>query len=163
MLLHPQVAIPQGSSAVTEIVAAVLTHQDQLALLRRSELVTGDVGSWNCITGFLDLGCEPLVQAMTEVEEEAGISGCNLLLHASSVLNLQGVDGRLWRVHAFHFHTETRDLTLNWENDAYVWLHPDRLNELSTVSWFAQILDACGLGRSGPIVNAAECAGKKGI
>lgn len=149
MPLQPQIVIPEASSAVTEIVAAVLTHQDQLALLRRSEFVTGDVGCWNCITGFLDLGREPLVQALTEVEEEAGIAERNLLLLARSVLNLKGADGRLWRVHAFHFHTQTMDVRLNWENDAYVWLRPDELKNLSTVAWFGQVLDSCGLGGFG--------------
>ena len=136
---------PQDPVACTEIVAAVLTHQDQLALLRRSKLVTGDVGRWNCITGFLDLDREPFSQALTEVEEEAGIAKRHLRLLGSSVLNLKGADGRVWRVHAFHFDSLTKNLTLNWENDACTWLYPQQLDELSTVSWFANILDACGL------------------
>lgn len=138
-------AIQDTSESVCEIVAAVLSHQGELALLRRSNLVTGDVGRWNCITGFLEPEHEPLYQALTEVEEEAGISKRHLHLLSSAVLNLKGHDGRVWRVHAFHFRSLTKNLTLNWENDASIWLHPRQMDELSTVSWFAHILDACGL------------------
>ncbi|WP_280325311.1 NUDIX domain-containing protein [Pseudomonas sp. BN102] len=138
-------AVLQASESVCEIVAAVLSHKGELALLRRSNMVTGDVGRWNCITGFLDHDHEPLSQALTEVEEEAGISKHHLKLLSSSVLHLLGQDGRTWRVYAFHFHSRTRTLTLNWENDASVWLAPQELDQLSTVSWFAHILDACGL------------------
>ncbi|MBA4681437.1 MAG: NUDIX domain-containing protein [Pseudomonas sp.] len=139
--------VSQDPMVFTEIVAAVLTHQDQLALLRRSELVTGDIGRWNCITGFLDPDHEPLSQAFTEIEEEAGIAKRHLRLLGSSVLNLVGSDGRVWRVHTFHFHSLTKNLTLNWENDACTWLHPRQLEGLSTVPWFTHILDACGLSR----------------
>lgn len=142
-------AVQNAPESVCEIVAAVLSHQGELALLRRSNLVTGDVGRWNCITGFLEPEHEPLYQALTEVKEEAGISKHHLKLLSSSVLNLLGDDGRNWRVHTFHFHSMTRTLTLNWENDASVWLAPQELNRISTVSWFAHILDACGLRSSG--------------
>lgn len=150
MKSQPVSADQQASECACEIVAAVLSHQGELALLRRSTLVTGDVGRWNCITGFLETDHEPLSQALTEVEEEAGIAKRHLTLLSSSVLNLPGQDGRIWRVHAFHFHSLTRTLTLNWENDASVWLAPQELEQVSTVSWFGHILDACGI-RSSPV------------
>lgn len=130
----------------TEVVAVVLTHKNQLALLRRSNLVTGDIGCWSCITGFLDPACEPFSQALVEVEEEAGIADSDLLLQASKVLDIRGGDGRLWRVHAFHFQSRTKKLQLNWENDACIWLHPQQVSELETVPWFSHILDACEIG-----------------
>ncbi|MDH4560759.1 hypothetical protein DM872_02625 [Pseudomonas taiwanensis] len=146
-------AVQRFSGSVCEIVAAVLSHKGELALLRRSNLVTGDVGRWNCITGFLDHDRDPLSQALVEVEEEAGISKHHLKLLSSSVLNLPGQDGRTWRVYAFHFHSLTRTLTLNWENDASVWLAPHELGQVPTVSWFAHILNACELRSSSMTAN----------
>lgn len=128
-----------------EIVAAVISHQGDLAMLRRSPLVTGDVGLWNCVTGFLDACNEPLNQALAEVEEEAGIPHSELQLVDNKILHLEGMDGRVWRVHAFHFSSQTRALTLNWENDDCAWLSPGSLNNIATVPWFADILAACNL------------------
>jgi len=137
-----------------EIIAAVVSYAGELALLRRSPLVTGDVGRWNCITGFLESQIEPLAQAMLEIEEEAGISHGQLILKSQAMLTLKGsTDGRLWRIHVFHFDSTTRALKLNWENDASIWLMPDELNSVPTVSWFGEILNACGLQR--PIPHAA--------
>lgn len=131
-----------------EIVAAVLSHQGDLALLRRSPLVTGDVGRWNCITGFLEVCNDPLTQVLEEIQEEAGISRSDLRLLSSKVLHLEGTDGRMWRVHTFHFSSQTRILTLNWENDDCAWLSHAALNEITIVPWLTDVLEACDLQQS---------------
>ncbi|WP_193072114.1 NUDIX domain-containing protein [Pseudomonas sp. FME51] len=147
--MRSQMTAEQVTPAVChDIVAAVLSHQGDLALLRRSPLVTGDVGRWNCVTGFLDACNDPLAQALEEIKEEAGISRWDLRLLSNKVLHLEGLDGRVWRVHTFHFASQTRALTLNWENDDCAWLNPTRLNELAVVPWFADILEACDLHHS---------------
>src|SRR5690554_1368701 len=128
-----------------EIIAAVLSHEGDLALLRRSALITGDVGSWNCVTGFLDSGNEPLSQALQEIEEEAGIPHSDLQLLENKILHLEDAHGQIWRVHAFHFSCKTRRLTLNWENDDSAWLRPDALHEITIVPWFVDVLEACNL------------------
>lgn len=142
-------SVERGAPSVCcEIVAAVLSHRGDVALLRRSPLVTGDVGLWNCVTGFLEACNDPLSQALEEIEEEAGISRSKLDLRSSQILHLDGPDGRVWRVHVFHFVSQTRALTLNWENDDCTWLSPGALTGLSVVSWFADVLDACNLGHA---------------
>lgn len=147
--MRSQMTAEQVAPAVChDIVAAVLSHQGDLALLRRSPLVTGDVGRWNCVTGFLDACAAPLAQALEEIQEEAGICKDDLRLLTSKVLHLEGLDGRIWRVHTFHFACQTRALTLNWENDDCAWLNPAELNEFAVVPWFADILEACNLDHS---------------
>lgn len=147
--MRNQSTAEQSAPAVhQDIVAAVLSHQGDLALLRRSPLVTGDVGRWNCVTGYLDAYTDPLAQAVQEIREEAGIAQSDLRLLSSKVLHLEGLDGRIWRVHTFHFACQTRALTLNWENDDCAWMNPAKLNELAIVPWFADILEACNLDHS---------------
>lgn len=131
-----------------EIVAAVITHEGDMALLRRSALVTGDIGRWNCITGFREKHASPLEQAFEEIREEAGIGESDLRLASKRVLLLKADNGQWWRVHAFHFVSNTRALCLNWENDACAWVPPHSLPQVEIVPWLTDILDACGVERT---------------
>ncbi|MFC5458896.1 NUDIX domain-containing protein [Massilia niabensis] len=125
-----------------EVVAALLTHGGAVGLFRRSACVSGDAGCWHCITGFLPPGGDALVQALAEIDEEAGIASTQLQLRQRRVLALAGKDGSTWLVHAFHFESATDTVMLNWEHDACCWLAPGEFAGLVTVSWLAQVCAA---------------------
>lgn len=144
MAMHDDI-VPAGddsSHRPNAVVAAILTCGGRIGLFRRSVHVTGDVGRWHCITGFLPDREDPLRQALLEVEEEAGIAEHALELRNRTVLDLTGMDGSRWRVHAFHFHSITDSVTLNWEHDAAAWAHRDEIAEFPTVAWFMNVLDS---------------------
>jgi hypothetical protein len=122
------------------VVAAILTCGDRIGLFRRSASVTGDIGRWHCITGFLPTCEDPLRQALLEVEEETGILERELELRGRTVLDLTGADGSRWRVHAFHFHSRTDSVKLNWEHDASCWALPDQISRFPTVVWLMHVL-----------------------
>lgn len=131
-----------------EIVAAMLTHRGRLGLFRRSQLVTGDVGRWHCITGFLPQGTLPLDHAMVEVLEELGIAEQALRQVGDKVIDMQDEHGQHWRIHAFHFESSTDCVQLNWENDRACWIAFDQMHTLSIVHWLPRLVgELAGTGR----------------
>ena len=66
--MHEQSA----EQAPTEIVLAVVRYASQLCLVRRSAAVGTAQGQWSMITGYLELGIDPLGQVWTELLEELG-------------------------------------------------------------------------------------------
>jgi len=128
-----------------EIIAAVLTHNDRLCLLRRSAQVKTDRGYWHCITGYLSAGAPPLEHAFIEIIEETGIHRRDLELQSRAIVDRKGADGNIWRIHAFHFRSRTRSLTLNWEHDGGCWTPMRKLRRLRTVHWLAAVLEGLSL------------------
>lgn len=123
-----------------EVVACVLTHDDDYLLLRRSPQVGSDQGRWHCITGYGEVGVAPLDQALTEVAEETGLRpGALRLVRQFSPLVLTAPGGD-WTVHLFHFSCARRDVVLNWENDQARWLARPLAAGLDTVDWLATLL-----------------------
>lgn len=135
-----------------EIIATVITHRGKLALFKRSEKVTGDQGYWHCITGFVDPGRTPDVQALQEVNEEAGIPMSDLTLKSKSLLEESDRSGNTWTIHAFHFESRTDTISLNWENDDAAWTHLGSISQFQTVYWLSKVFDALG-----DMVAALEC------
>ena len=123
-----------------EIVAALLTHRGRLGLFRRSQHVTGDVGRWHCITGFLPDGVAPLHHARVEIFEELGIAAQALRRIGDKVIDMQDERGQQWRIHAFHFESSTDRIQLNWENDDACWIAFDQMHTLSTVYWLPRLV-----------------------
>lgn len=123
-----------------EIVAALLTHRGRLGLFRRSQQVSGDVGRWHCVTGFLPNGATPLHHAMIEILEELGIEERALCRLGNKVIDMEDGRGQKWRVHAFHFESSTDRTQLNWENDGACWVSFDEIHTLSVVHWLPRIV-----------------------
>lgn len=128
-----------------EVVAAVLSHGNQVALFQRSENVQNDNGLWHCITGFLSAPDTALDQVKTEIYEEANVGSSSLKFINSSILYLKDAKDRMWKVHAFHYESMTRELGLNWENDAVQWLELSQIDENSTVNWLENVISSLGI------------------
>lgn len=139
---EPGALVDRHDAPRQEVVAAVLTYRERLCLLRRSAQVGSDIGQWHCVTGFLPAHEDPLQQAIQEILEETGIGGEHLSLQHSVVLELEGADGKHWRVHAFHFNSLTDHVEINWENDLSQWVPHHQLAEMPTVTWLADVLGA---------------------
>jgi 8-oxo-dGTP pyrophosphatase MutT (NUDIX family) len=139
----------QPSLRHRDIVAAVIVHGGLICLLRRSAAVNFDRGKWHCVTGYLDLGAEPLGHAMAEIKEETGLTpGEHRLVNCGRPLLLPG-GGSLWHIHTYLFEVTEPVLRLNWENDAYRWMNRADLAaaQAETVAWLADVLDALDVDR----------------
>ena len=134
-----------GVQAPRRVVACVVQHEGRLLLLKRSQEVGSDRGRWHCVTGFCDLGTEPLEQAWQELEEETGLSRRAAYLRGRATpLELMGGRGEVWTVHAFLFGTSDPEVTLNWEHDAARWADGSMLDRLDTVPWLDDIHECFG-------------------
>jgi hypothetical protein len=123
-----------------EVVVAVLTHRGAIAVFRRSSRVSSDRGLWHCVSGYRPAARCPLAQVSSEIAEETGMRADRLTLRRRLELVEHGSHGEAWRIHAFHFETDTVDVRLNWEHDAVRWIAPQGIAQLRTVTWFGRIL-----------------------
>jgi len=128
-----------------EIVAGVLSRGGKICLLKRSASVRCDAGCWHCITGHLPPAQRPVRQILAEIAEEAGLPSDGLVLKSRAVFDRPGGDGRLYRIHAFHFACCTAEVRLNWEHESVRWVSPHEARRLRTVYWLQEVLDRLGL------------------
>ncbi|MBT8447369.1 MAG: NUDIX domain-containing protein [Gammaproteobacteria bacterium] len=130
------------NSSSREVVAALITCRGKLALFQRSHAVTGDCGKWHCITGFLDHPDGAAEQVLNEIREEASLAPEQLELRSHKVLIERDGAGNEWRIHAYHFESDTKSIQLNWENDQADWVLLRELQRFATVSWLGLLIGA---------------------
>lgn len=125
-----------------EVVAVVVQWRGRIALFRRSQSVGHERGLWHCITGYLEAGATPRQQALTELEEEAGLTlGDLTAFQPADQLLISDDAGHPWLVHAYTAATTRRRLTINDEHDAYRWTVPAKISRFSNrVPWLDIVL-----------------------
>ena len=80
-----------------EVVAVVVQWRGRIALFRRSQSVGHERGLWHCITGYLEAGATPRQQALTELEEEAGLTlGDLAAFQSAGQLLISDDEGNPW-------------------------------------------------------------------
>lgn len=128
------------------VVASVLIHNGNLCLLRRSANVRSEVGMWHCVTGFLEDNFAPRSQALAEIAEETGITdvGTESISAPVRVVWPSARTGP-WVAYCFLVATQTREVQLNWENDAVTWVRPSGISRLLCVQWLPDVLRAVGI------------------
>jgi ADP-ribose pyrophosphatase YjhB (NUDIX family) len=123
-----------------EVVACLVSCEEDWLLLRRSEHVGSDQGLWHCVTGFCEDGVSARAQARQELAEEAGLSDEDVELREElEPLRLAGGDGRSWKVHVFHFVANCREVELNWEHDDVRWAQRSSFDQLPIVDWLPEL------------------------
>jgi 8-oxo-dGTP pyrophosphatase MutT (NUDIX family) len=129
------------------VVAVAVLWRGRIGLFRRSTSVDYDQGLWHCITGYVEDGTAPLLQALVELHEETGLGAADLESFVQgAVLELPDSDGELWNVHTFRATTTRRRLVLNHEHDTYKWVEPRAVARFGNrVSWLGEVLSAAGV------------------
>jgi diadenosine tetraphosphate (Ap4A) HIT family hydrolase/8-oxo-dGTP pyrophosphatase MutT (NUDIX family) len=130
------------------VVNCVLVNDGAVCLLKRSAAVGSGRGKWHIVSGYLPEGKDPLVHAYDEVAEETGLRPDQLVLrrHCGPQVFADRAGGRPWEVDTYLFTTATRELRLNWEHDAYVWVPPERLGEFDCLPWLPALYRAVADG-----------------
>ena len=126
------------------VVTAFLRHEGKILLLRRSDKVGTYRGKWSGISGYLE--ARPLTQALTEINEETGISQDDVTLVArGAVLHIPDRErGIEWEVHPFLFDVAAPSrIRLDWENTELRWIRPDEIDRYPTVPALEKTLEAC--------------------
>ena len=128
-----------------DIVTAFIEYRGKILLLRRSQKVKTMKGKWAGVSGYIEKSEEPVRRAITEIEEETGFTNENIKfleegkpLEAADNMRPNNIT---WVVHPFYFHSNTDDVQLDWEHDAYKWINPSEIEKFDTVPRLKEAFD----------------------
>lgn len=130
----------------THVVTSFIENESEILLLKRSELVGTYQGLWAGVSGYLENEEIPLKRAMKEIEEEIGLRDPELVVEGEPILTRD--DKRIWVVHPYLFHSDTRDITLDWEHTNHEWIRPSQMAEYETVPRLSRSLQKVAHGVS---------------
>lgn len=128
----------------THVVTSFVENEGKILLLKRSELVGTYQGLWAGVSGYLEKDEEAIDRAITEIEEEVGISNPKLLCAGDLVFSRN--ERTVWVVHPFLFHTDSTDVELDWEHTDHKWILPSELSGFETVPRLSKTLGAVAQG-----------------
>jgi 8-oxo-dGTP diphosphatase len=128
-----------------DIVTAFIEYRGKILLLRRSQKVKTMRGKWAGVSGYIEKSEEPVRRALTEIEEETGFTNENIKfleegkpLEAADDMRPNNIT---WVVHPFYFRSNTDDVHLDWEHDAYKWINPSEIEKFDTVPRLKEAFD----------------------
>lgn len=126
-----------------DIVTAFIEYRGKILLLRRSQKVKTMKGKWAGVSGYIEKSEEPVRRAITEIKEETGFTDENIkFLEEGKPLEAADRPNNItWVVHPFYFRSNTDDVQLDWEHDAYKWIHPSELEKFDTVPRLKEAFD----------------------
>lgn len=125
------------------VVTSFLTSDQRILLLRRSQKVGTHQGKWSAVSGHLEGDEDPLQRAVTEIQEEIGLTREQVnLVRAGQILRAfdQETDN-VWVIHPFLFEATSNKVQLDWENTEYKWINPKELNSFQTVPKLQEAYD----------------------
>jgi len=111
-----------------DVVTAFLKKDDSILLLKRSDKVKTYKGRWAGVSGYLEKD-NPVDQAKVEIKEETKLDG--KFLSEGEIVRTRE-EKKIWNVHPFLFEVEGEP-ELNWENEKYKWVRPDKIKDMKTV------------------------------
>ena len=128
-----------------DIVTAFIEYRGKILLLRRSQKVKTMKGKWAGVSGYIEKSEEPVRRAITEIEEETGLTNENIkFLEEGKPLEAADnmrPDHITWVVHPFYFRSNTDVVRLDWEHDAYKWINPSEIEKFDTVPRLKEAFD----------------------
>lgn len=92
-------------------------------------------GKWAGVSGYIEGDEDPLDRAFKEISEELGLERGQLrLIKGGTPIEVPDPGGNmLWVVHPFLFQSETDQIKLDWEHDAYRWIPPLEIDSYEVV------------------------------
>ena len=107
------------------VVTCFLESDGEILILRRSEQVGSYQGKWAGVSGYVET--TPDEQALTEIEEEAGLSGEDIkLTRKGEPLSVEDEKlGVRWIVNPYLFHIRDRDkIKIDRDHKETRWISP---------------------------------------
>ncbi len=115
----------------THVVTSFIENKGEILILKRSEYVGTYQGKWAGVSGYVEEGEVPLERAIMEIEEEVGLIGLKLVREGKPVVSRNRMN--VWVIHPYLFHTDSRDIELDWEHTEHRWVDPARVVDFDTV------------------------------
>ena len=127
----------------TKIVTSFVTYNEKLLLLKRSDQVKSMKGLWGAVSGIIENGEEPLRRAKIEIYEEIGVKSNQIQLLKTGqemAISSPQYPNHQWMVFPFLFSMKHQMVSLNWENESYVWIEPQEIHKYDTVPSLSEVL-----------------------
>jgi len=127
----------------TKIVTSFLKNDENILILKRSDMVKSMKGLWAGVSGIIEQGETPLVRAKIEIFEEVGLEEKHIkLLKSSEQIKVESPQYRnhQWEIFPFLFETKNTKIKLNWENSDFKWINVDQIKEFEIVPNLEEIL-----------------------
>lgn len=129
------------------VVTCILRNRGRILVLRRSDKVGSYQGQWAGVSGFIEEGESDEDAARREIAEEIGLRKAKLS-NRTPARSFRH-DDVVWTVHPFLFDVDSRDVTTDWEHDAYAWIRSEELKAYGTVPGLDAVVRSL-LGRPSP-------------
>jgi predicted aconitase with swiveling domain/ADP-ribose pyrophosphatase YjhB (NUDIX family) len=141
---HVEVNGEEGSVDIknleeTHVVTSFIENEGEILILKRSELVGTYQGLWAGVSGYLEENEKPLERAITEIEEEIGLVDLDLVVQGEPAMSRD--ESRIWVIHPYMFHSDSRDITLDWEHTDHRWVSPSQISEFESVPRLVRTLE----------------------
>ncbi len=117
-----------------QVVTCFLESGNKILILRRSEQVGSYQGRWAGVSGYIETTADK--QALTEIREEASLSGEDLeLIKKGKPLSVEDEKlGVKWVIHPYLFHIKEREkIKIDWEHKETKWIDPKDIESYETV------------------------------
>ena len=134
-----------------QVVTCFLEYEDKILILRRSEQVSSYQGRWAGVSGYVETTADE--QALTEIEQEAGLSGEDLkLVRKGKPLEIEDETlGVKWVIYPYLFRIkDPGKIRIDWEHKAIKWIHPDDIDDYQTVPMLKETLARVYPGHAQP-------------
>ncbi len=118
------------------VVTCFLQWEGKVLLFKRSGQVGTYRQKWAGISGYLEEPKTPFQQALSEIEEETGLSASDCVIAAKGepIKIIDREMDRTWVVHPFRFLLhDAGGIQLDWEHSEYRWIEPDSMAGYDTV------------------------------
>ena len=126
-----------------DVVTSILKNGGKILILKRSNKVGSFQGKWAGISGYVEkYDFSPLKRAIIEIEEETGLNESEIkLIRAAKPIEIR--DGEVvWRVHAFLFEVEKKEIKIDWEHSEYKWVKPGEIKNYDVVPSLNEVIHA---------------------
>lgn len=120
------------------VVTCILTKGDKFLILKRSGKVGTFRGRWAGVSGYVEVGEEPIETALKEMSEEVGVDDALLLRRAESIVVRSG--DTVWEIHPFLFEVANGEVATDWEHTEHRWITLEELPDFDTVPGFDRVM-----------------------
>jgi 8-oxo-dGTP pyrophosphatase MutT (NUDIX family) len=124
-----------------KVVTCFLESDGEILILRRSGQVSTYQERWAGVSGYIETSANE--QALTEIEEEAGLSQEDFqLIKRGDPLTIKDEKlGVRWLVHPYLFHIKDRNkIKIDWEHKEVRWIKPQEIGNYQTVPMLPETL-----------------------
>lgn len=120
------------------VITCVVMHGNNILLVKRSRRMRLYPGFWNAIGGFLDDNKSLKEKVEEELKEELGIKKHDIL--SMRFGEIFDADDRKYRktfvIHPVIVRVRSKNITLDWEAEEYVWVTPREASKFRVVPSF---------------------------